>query len=235
MHKVRHLLLPFEHDNVFNIRLSSLNGEDKWCWALEKDGEYSVTSAYHTLMDGEVEEQGSSSFEMEKRLWKRMWTTKTIPRVKMFFWQLCSDAIPTKDNIARRARIGDGMCPICCSEMESCLHLVKGCGWVGGVWDGLGVKIKKEAGNDRVREWVEDMWREMEEEERGRFMMGCWAIWEARNKWVFEGRRVMVMDVIKRVEELTRKVEALEGEGAVCNLSGDGKSGRAGRRERAGV
>ncbi|XP_074271815.1 uncharacterized protein LOC141595748 [Silene latifolia] len=70
-----------------------------------------------------------------------------------------------------------------------------------------------------------------EEEERGKFMVGCWAIWEARNKWVFEGKRVIALDVIRRVEELMKEMKAIEEAGVVCTKAANGKGMREGRRE----
>ncbi|XP_074283848.1 uncharacterized protein LOC141608388 [Silene latifolia] len=47
--------------------------------------------------------------------------------------------------------------------METCLHLVRGCGWVGGLWDRLGIGMRMADGYEWVREWVEDVWRELED------------------------------------------------------------------------
>ncbi|XP_074306596.1 uncharacterized protein LOC141641848 [Silene latifolia] len=201
------------------MRLSEVYSEDIWSWALEKDGRYTVRSAYRALMNEEVDEQGPFDWTSSKWLWKGVWGSNVLPRVKKIFWQLCSEAIPTKKNIARRTRGLDVVCPVCHSEMDTCLHLVKECGWVGGIWDGLGVEIKKEVGHERVREWVEDLWRECGTDERRSIMLGCWAIWEARNKWIFDGRRVDVGDVLRRVEEIRTEVDC-----GVERQSGDGGS-----------
>ncbi|XP_074318904.1 uncharacterized protein LOC141655739 [Silene latifolia] len=42
-------------------------------------------------------------------------------------------------------------------------------------------------------------------------MTGCWAIWEARNKWVFEGKTINPETVVRRIRGLLR--EMLEGRG----------------------
>ncbi|KAK9725541.1 hypothetical protein RND81_05G152000 [Saponaria officinalis] len=47
--KVRSLFLPFEQECILNIRISNTRPEDAWYWAYEKDGSYSVKSAYKLI------------------------------------------------------------------------------------------------------------------------------------------------------------------------------------------
>ncbi|XP_074310062.1 putative mitochondrial protein AtMg00310 [Silene latifolia] len=49
--KVSSLFLPFEQERVYSIRISATKPVDDWCWDFEKDGEYSVRSAYKLLFD----------------------------------------------------------------------------------------------------------------------------------------------------------------------------------------
>ncbi|XP_074299620.1 uncharacterized protein LOC141630760 [Silene latifolia] len=52
-------------------------------------------------------------------------------------------------------------------------------------------------------------------------MTGVWAIWEARNKWVFENQRVDIDKVRKRVEELCREFRDEGGVIGTGEESGD--------------
>ena len=52
-----------------------------------------------------------------------------------------------------------------------------------GIWEGLGLADLPEVRGERVEEAM----RGMSERERVIFMLGCWAIWERRNKAIFEG------------------------------------------------
>lgn len=49
---VTQIFLPFEVDRVLSIPISSRLPEDTLCWDLEKDGCYSVRSAYKALWGG---------------------------------------------------------------------------------------------------------------------------------------------------------------------------------------
>ncbi|XP_074290571.1 uncharacterized protein LOC141617286 [Silene latifolia] len=78
---------------------------------------------------------------------------------------------------------------------------------------GVGVDVRASWGYERVREWVEDVWRELEHEEIETFMIGVWAIWEMRNKLLFDKEVVNVERVIRRVRELQRELDDVEKEG----------------------
>ncbi|XP_074301611.1 uncharacterized protein LOC141633012 [Silene latifolia] len=93
-------------DIIGNIRLSASRPPDAWYWEAEKDGNYSVKTAYRLLAgaDAAMEFGDMSEWEREKWLWNRLWKVPVWPRVKLFFWQLCSEALPTGINIAFRVR-----------------------------------------------------------------------------------------------------------------------------------
>ncbi|XP_074284168.1 putative mitochondrial protein AtMg00310 [Silene latifolia] len=77
-----------EHGSGWNDTLLSV---------AEKDGEYSVRSAYRRLTGDRdaLELGGVSNWEKERWLWNRLWKVPVWPRVKLFFWQLCSEALAT--------------------------------------------------------------------------------------------------------------------------------------------
>ncbi|XP_074293711.1 uncharacterized protein LOC141620847 [Silene latifolia] len=108
---IDNIFLGFEGTWIKNIRLSENAIDDDWFWSAEKDGVFSVKSAYRLLVGGfdSLEVGGASNWEREKWLWARLWKIPVWPRVKLFFWQLCSEALTTRANIATRVRgmIGD--------------------------------------------------------------------------------------------------------------------------------
>ncbi|XP_074306503.1 uncharacterized protein LOC141641753 [Silene latifolia] len=182
--KVGELFLPFEQERILRIRISDNKPVDGWCWDPERDGIYTVKSAYRLLCAANDDAPGQSNDKTEQALWNKVWKIDALPRIKIFFWQLCLDALATRANIANRLRNGaDHLCPVCNGFEESCLHLVRECGWVDWVWEGVGMELKKGVGFER-----------------------------ARNKWVFEGKVIQPDAVVRRVRGLLR--EMLEGQGA---------------------
>ncbi|XP_074300678.1 uncharacterized protein LOC141631977 [Silene latifolia] len=142
-----------------------------WYWAWERDGVYTVKSAYKMLAGDGLDIAEQSDGERGKWLWNRLLKVPVWPRIKLFFWQLCGEALATKANIA--ARIG-----------------------------GLGMACEEVRGGGEVRGWVESRWQELGCKEYSKFMVGCWAIWEHRNKVVFEGAEVAPHSVIRRVMDV---------------------------------
>ncbi|XP_074270231.1 uncharacterized protein LOC141593178 [Silene latifolia] len=119
---------------------------------------------------------------------------------------LCSGALTTLDNIARRTRGESPSCYFCQSFSESSLHLFQDCSVARWVWKALGLEGKgcvegTERGED-LRDWVEGRWGEIEASEYGVFMIGCWAIWEHRNKVVFDGVQIEPDRIVQRIRDV---------------------------------
>ncbi|XP_074293633.1 uncharacterized protein LOC141620734 [Silene latifolia] len=70
-----------------------------------------------------------------------------------------------------------------------------------------------------IRDWVEARWREYGLWEQARFMVGCWALWEHRNKVVFDLRETDPHGVIKRALDV---LDEIDGGGVA---SGKGRGG----------
>ncbi|XP_074282441.1 uncharacterized protein LOC141606962 [Silene latifolia] len=68
-------------------------------------------------------------------------------------------------------------------------------------------------GYEGVKKWVEDVLEVLDEEEIGVFITGVWAIWEMRNKVVFENRVARVEDVVLRVRGMIGELDGMEREG----------------------
>ncbi|XP_074318863.1 uncharacterized protein LOC141655696 [Silene latifolia] len=196
-------------ERVFNIRLDRERRVDSWYWAFERNGEYTVRSAYKLLAGEEPEMVETSSWEQSKWIWNNLWKVQVWPRVKLFFWQLCNDALATKVNLSFRVGHDDVLCPLCQCQVESSLHLFRDCWVARGVWEEVGLLEEERDGEGDVRAWVEGCWREMGKREYGLMMVVCWAIWEARNRVIFDGGGVAVEDVVRRVQ---RVLEEIDGE-----------------------
>ncbi|XP_074277215.1 uncharacterized protein LOC141600857 [Silene latifolia] len=157
---------------------------------------------------------GGSDWARGKWLWNRLWKFSVWPRVKLFFWQLCSEALATRANIAARVGGEYSLCSFCHSNIESSLHLFRDCGVAKWIWDGLGLGEMTDGMGGDVKEWVEGCWRNLGMEEGAMLMIGCWAIWEHRNKVVFNNAKVALEDVVRRARDVAMEDAGVkEGEG----------------------
>ncbi|XP_074315734.1 uncharacterized protein LOC141651944 [Silene latifolia] len=170
--KVRSIFLPIDQQRILNMRVGRAETEDIWLWDLERNGEYSVKSAYKALVGLGEGDEGSSDRTTEKRLWNQIWSMRILPCVKIFFWQFCCEAIA-----------GEGV-------------------------SGSGLP-------------------ELDNREAEKFVVGIWAVWEARNEAVFEGKEVHVGKVVARVLYLLKEMEESE---VVVVGKGDKQDERTGFR-----
>ncbi|XP_074293595.1 uncharacterized protein LOC141620687 [Silene latifolia] len=205
--KVGSLLLPFEMDRVLNIQVSPNGPCDAWYWDLEREGDYSVKMAYAALAGEMGDKSGSSDWEKE------------------------SKALAATDNIATRVKGEYSLCYLCSAFNESCLHLFRDCGVAKWAWNGLGLSCEEEGVECGVREWIEHRWRELAGVESRLFMLGCWALWEHRNKAAFEGAMVDPKRAVRRVKDVVFEMD--EGEVDGKRRLGKGHGGVA-RQEQGG-
>ncbi|XP_074300517.1 uncharacterized protein LOC141631792 [Silene latifolia] len=171
-----------------------------------------VKSAYRLHEGDNPTVAEPSSWEKDKWIWSRLWKSQVWPQIKLFFWQLCHDAIATKVNLAKRVECDNTMCPMCFASLETGTHLFRDCFIAQGVWEELQLTGREEQYGIEVRDWVEGWWRDMLSLEREKIMVACWAIWEARNRTVFEGVRVRMEQIVWRVEDVLAEI-AGNGEG----------------------
>lgn len=76
----------------------------------------------------------NTSTSMNLKKWKQVWKLKVMPRVKMFIYKACSNALPTRANLFRRGCITDPVCGLHGEKMEDIEHLFLRCTAVTPVW-----------------------------------------------------------------------------------------------------
>ncbi|KAG6647478.1 hypothetical protein CIPAW_07G081700 [Carya illinoinensis] len=82
---LKQLFLEEEIKAITSIPISSRGREDRLTWSLTSNGLYSINSGYHHQQQLEAEELGENSQkQMEKGMWKRLWSMKVAPAVKHF-------------------------------------------------------------------------------------------------------------------------------------------------------
>lgn len=108
---------------------------DRCQWHHSKDIDYFVSSAYYFLHLGELpRDTQDSSFE---RILTRVWISWDPYKVKVFYWKLLQDQIPTRVNLFNRgicSGLGDFHCHFCSGVIESSSHLFVTCEAVGSIW-----------------------------------------------------------------------------------------------------
>ena len=101
--------------------------EDSFCWGLHSSGNFSTKSATW-LARGP---QATPNYDWPH---KWIWKIDTVPKIKVFLWQLCHKAIPVRGLLLRKGLQIDPICPICLDDLESMEHLFNQCCLINKVW-----------------------------------------------------------------------------------------------------
>nr|KYP40876.1 Putative ribonuclease H protein At1g65750 family [Cajanus cajan] len=132
---------PFVHEvGSVNSLLEMLQGlqifsskQDQWRWICDKDGVFSVKSAYSWLqrsLGGEL--SYSSDFHL---VIKSLWKCKAPIKCLVFCWQVFMNAFPCKSLLqVRGVELENNLCSLCSFFIEDPLHLFLMCPMAFNTW-----------------------------------------------------------------------------------------------------
>ena len=89
---------------------------DRLIWKAEKNGNYSVRSAYRIC----IEEVINNDHLRKPGYWSGIWRLKVPPKVKSLVWRICRDCFPTRVKLRSRGV----NCPSECVRCEDPTKIV---------------------------------------------------------------------------------------------------------------
>ncbi|KAL5802859.1 hypothetical protein ACOSQ4_031164 [Xanthoceras sorbifolium] len=108
-------------DSILEIPLSLGDCADSLIWHFDKSGEYSVKSGYRVAAQEKLSRSGSSS-SPDSKWWLALWNLNIPPKIKIFIWRVCNNAIPSLCNLCSRKIVVDPCCSRCGDAPESSAH-----------------------------------------------------------------------------------------------------------------
>ena len=123
--RLERIFLPFEVEAILNIPICYHAQEDQLIWVGNKNGTFTVKSAYYVarkILEGNSRENHlleTKSFVMEKDV-----ALNILAKVRIFVWRLCLDAIPTMLNLSKSGVQVEPICPLCKDDVESIEHAI---------------------------------------------------------------------------------------------------------------
>ncbi|KAL5823825.1 hypothetical protein ACOSQ4_021725 [Xanthoceras sorbifolium] len=106
--------------------IRSDSGKDRQIWGLEKNGCFSVKSAYKVAC---------SDDNIDLWDWRSLWKLKLPPKISYFLWLVCHGKLLTNSQRIIRGISNDAYCPRCNSADENILYLFRGCTASIRVWE----------------------------------------------------------------------------------------------------
>ncbi|KAM6545103.1 hypothetical protein CsatB_025839 [Cannabis sativa] len=219
---VKDLFSPQDAAIILGIPLHHSIVNDSWYWLAEKNGFYSVRSAYNSLqqLKHHSDSPEASSF------WKFLWSLKVPLKAKDLVWRAASNCLASKRNLCIKKVLVDSSCPFCGVFAETEWHVLVSCHFA---WSCFGYAGLAAVGRDLFSSllvWLEATARRVDKEELGRVVMLCWAIWAARNDLVWKNRVRSVKDVVTFAKSSLDQWLNAQGKGNIPSMSpfkvGDG-------------
>lgn len=102
--KLQQFFTPTDMETIVAIPLRTRRQADFWAWHHEKNGVFSVRSAYRMLAEMKVggSNAGRSNTKEEEKEWTTLWGVKVPSKVRIFLWRLARSSLPSKDVLGHR-------------------------------------------------------------------------------------------------------------------------------------
>lgn len=106
------------------VRIPYSTHSDKFVWAMNLSGSFSVKSAYNLLF----------AHVNDCHCRREVWNSQLIPKINFFWWTALHGKILTIDNLKRRGFLLANQCVMCNCVEESINHLFIHCPFTSTVW-----------------------------------------------------------------------------------------------------
>ncbi|KAJ3689911.1 hypothetical protein LUZ61_019075 [Rhynchospora tenuis] len=173
------------------------NFQDRLIFNTTRDGNFSFKEACKLLQ--ETAPQGPVS----AGTWGKVWRCRGIlPRIQMFLWKLLHDAIPVKASIARRLRTQLPPCDVCGLEVDDAMHALFLCAKARQCWLVSCLGLRVDALPQEIIPALGFIFEQLESDRLMIFANIMWSIWKARCKEVYEGKKMVVGQILRDANSL---------------------------------
>ncbi|KAM1207288.1 hypothetical protein ACFX13_008002 [Malus domestica] len=201
-----HLLKDDDMSLIRAIPLYLLDSPDHLIWPWTKDGAYTVKSGYFWAIKFKNQStivHQHSSHEVDKKIWKFVWSVNLLPKICNFLWRAISSFLPTKLILSRRHLANNPCYPIFLVDDESIEHMLLLCPWTRPVWFGYLLSyLPSPQCITKFDKWFLGMIESTTAPDRNQLIIvlgiTCWEIWKER--W-----RVSFNDSIPNLVQVNHK------------------------------
>ncbi|KAK1568237.1 hypothetical protein Q3G72_022047 [Acer saccharum] len=205
--KLNQFLLPIDRSIVTSIPISTSGGQDFLSWHYDKAGRYSVKSGYRLAILETIRES-SSNVSLTKKWWNTLWRLNIPPKVRVFMWRACLNALPSLTNLWSRKVVEERSCVRCLSAIESSEHALFWCPESRKVWG----RTRFDCFFDSlpplsVLDTVSLFWSSHSIDDLNLFCMVVWAVWDHRNLFSLYRKDLIIEQVVSKAEVLLEEYQ----------------------------
>lgn len=181
---IRRDFLPFEAEEILTTLMEPHLNEDIRYWRPNPSGIYTVKSGYRLWFERTIRERNKlqpTSSDNHSKWWKVGWNLKMPPKVKVFWWSLSWDILPTELNLSRMHVPITSACSLCGFGEASSIHAIFLCPVVYKVWkeEGFVIPKRRNVGKETI-EFLELCFLLNDHRPREEVAGMAWAIWKRR-------------------------------------------------------
>lgn len=170
--------------------------DDFWAWNNEKNGNFTVRSAYRMLVDTKQRREdwlegnpGISNGEVEAKAWCSLWSVDIPGKIHNFLWRLAKQSIPTEDVHHQRKMADANKCHACRAQ-DSWRHTLLECSMARCVWALADVELLDHIQSVQLpnaKQWIFEMIENLPHARLTELVVTLWAIWFSKSKLIHEG------------------------------------------------
>ncbi|KAL0456433.1 UNVERIFIED_CONTAM: hypothetical protein Slati_0982500, partial [Sesamum latifolium] len=206
---IHSVFLPMDANIIVRIN-RAVGCTDSLCWHYEKNGRYSVKSAYRLITNGAHTQLqsgpiGATSFRSDS--WRFIWQAAVPPKIRLFTWHACRDSLPTSSNLQKRGLATNGVCSWCGFELDNLMHTLLRCHFSRLVWALSHLPWSVIAsGQEDPEAWLRLLHRDLDTNDFCRALIINWSLWGARNRLLFESVSVLPLGIDRAHLVLARSI-----------------------------
>ncbi|XP_048596370.1 uncharacterized protein LOC106358899 [Brassica napus] len=187
-------ILPHHLAEIRLLKPSKTGGNDGVVWLGARSGIYSTRSGYFAAAKLENQRHTPQS----RINWKALlWTGRVSPKLQVFLWKITQGALPVGANSQLRGMLHNTACPRC-DMLETVLHLFLHCDYAKKVWASSLFSLHFDPDNftditafsDALKHCKSSVCLPPLRILSYIFPWVCWSLWTARNKLIFEDRKI---------------------------------------------
>lgn len=192
---IRTTFLPMDALVILSIPLCTRSMPDFWSWAFEKNGSFSVRSAYRMLVKTKMNREGwlfhdagPSTTAAETRDWTDLWGIQVPSKIQIFLWRLSHHSLPTFDVLEHRNMAVEPYC-VLCGRPDSWRHALLDCSMSRCVWALSKPELVEHmisTTEANAKQWLFSLHSSLSHGEFTAMVITLWSIWFARRKAIYD-------------------------------------------------
>lgn len=212
-------LLPQVAKEIQLIQPGHAHAEDIFVWHPLQSGTYTTRSGYYAAA---TETLAPINQNLESFQWnKDVWATKCSPKIKLFLWSVVQEALPLGELLQKRGINSEALC-VRCKAKETAMHTFFLCPFAQEVWNLIPLKQVVHLATDcSFKQALVEFRKAICLPPTGIptdiLPWVCWALWSARNIYIFENRILTSVETTTKAISLAREWNSAQHQAKLSN------------------